>query len=122
MQYTRIYTDANGGSHFEDVDIEMHETTYAPPAPPLQISEPTPATAVAWVTLPAGWFGDWHPTPRLQWWFQLSGDLEVGVSDGEVRHLAAGSVVRLEDVSGRGHTTRVVSGEDVVAAYAHIPE
>jgi hypothetical protein len=122
MRYIRIYTSPDGATHFEEVEVEMHETTYAPPAPPLQISEPSPATAVAWVTLPVGWFGDWHPTPRLQWWFQLSGDLEVGVSDGEVRRILAGSVVRLEDVTGRGHTTRVISDEDVVAAYAHIPD
>jgi hypothetical protein len=30
-------------------------------------------------------------------------------------------VVRLEDTTGRGHTTRVIGDEDVVAVYAHIP-
>jgi len=121
MNYTRIYADAKGESHFEDVEVELHEAAYAPPAPPYLVSQPSPATAVVWTTIPKGWSGDWHPTPRLQWWFQLAGEVEVAVSDGEVRRFLAGSVVRLDDVSGRGHTTRVISDEDVVAVYAHIP-
>jgi hypothetical protein len=121
VRYVRIYAGPDGESHFEDVEIELHEAAYAPPAPPFLISEPAQASAVAWTTLPAGWFGDWHPTPRLQWWFQLSGELEVVTSDGEVRRMLAGSVVRLEDMTGRGHTTRVVGDEAVRAVYAHIP-
>ncbi len=120
MQYTRIYADSNGESHFEDVDLELHEVAYAPPAPPYFVSQPSPASAVVWTTIPAGWSGDWHPTPRLQWWFQLAGEVEVHTSDGNVRRFVAGSIVRLEDESGRGHTTRVTGGQDVVAVYAQI--
>jgi hypothetical protein len=122
MRYTRIYTDAQGETHFEDCEIELNEVAHAPPAPPYFVSQPAAATAVAWTTIPKGWFGDWHPTPRLQWWFQLSGEIEVVVSDGEARHFVAGSIVRVEDTTGRGHTTRVMSNEDVRAVYAHIPD
>ena len=121
MQYTRIYADAHGESHFEDVEVELHEAAYAPPAPPYFVSDATPASAVVMTTLPAGWFGDWHPTPRLQWWFQLSGELEVAVSDGETRRFIAGDIVRVEDTTGHGHTTRVVGDEAVRAVYVHIP-
>jgi quercetin dioxygenase-like cupin family protein len=122
MQYTRIYADASGESHFADVDIELHEAAYAPPAPPFFVSEPSPATAVAWTTIPKGWSSQWHTTPRLQWWFQLAGEVEVSTSDGKTRRFVAGSIVLLEDIKGRGHTTRVVGNEDVVAVYAHIPD
>ena len=121
MRYTRIFTGPDGETHFEDVAIELHEAPYAPPAPPFLVSDATPASAVAMTTLPVGWFGDWHPTPRLQWWFQLAGELEVSVTDGETRRFVAGDIVRVEDTTGRGHTTRVVGDEDVVAVYAHIP-
>jgi Cupin domain len=122
MRYMRLYADASGQTHFADVDIELHEAAYAPPAPPFFVSEPSPATAVAWTTIPKGWSSGWHPTPRLQWWFQLVGEVEVSTGDGETRRLGPGSIVRLEDVGSRGHTTRVVGDEDVVAVYAHIPE
>jgi quercetin dioxygenase-like cupin family protein len=121
VRYARIYADAGGESHFEDVEIELHEAAYAPPAPPFRVSDPSPATAIAMTTLPAGWFGDWHPTPRLQWWFQLSGELEVTVSDGETRRFVAGDIVRVEDTTGQGHTTRVIGDEAVRAVYAHVP-
>lgn len=122
MRYTRIYADPNGESHFEEVDLELQEVAYAPPAPPFFVSQPSPASAVVWTTIPAGWSGDWHPTPRLQWWFQLAGEVEVFTSDGELRRFLAGSIVRLEDETGRGHTTRVIGDQDVVAVYAQIPD
>lgn len=122
MRYTRIYAGPGGESHFQDVEVALEEAAYAPPAPPYHVSQPSPADAVVMTTLPAGWYGDWHPSPRLQWWFQLAGELEVGTSDGEVRRLLPGAIVRVEDTTGRGHTTRVIGGEDVVAVYVHIPE
>jgi len=121
VKYTRIYAGPDGESHFEDLDIELQEVAYAPPAPPFSVSDATPASAVAMTTLPPGWYGDWHPTPRLQWWFQLGGELEVQTSDGDTRHFASGAIVRVEDTTGRGHTTRVVSDEPVLAAYVFIP-
>jgi hypothetical protein len=122
VRYTRIYAGPDGESHFQDVEVELHAMVYAPPAPPFYVSDATPASAVAMTTLPAGWYGDWHPTPRLQWWFQLSGELEVAVSDGEMRRFVAGDFVRVEDTAGRGHTTRVIGDEEVRAVYVHIPE
>jgi hypothetical protein len=121
VRYTRIYTGANGESHFEDVEVALHEAAYAPPAPPFFISEPSRASAIAMTTIPQGWSSGWHPTPRLQWWFQLAGEVEVSVREGDMRRFVAGDVVRLEDTTGRGHTTRVIGDEDVVAVYAHIP-
>ncbi len=35
MQYTRVYSDAAGDSHFEDVDVPMTAVSFAPPAPPM---------------------------------------------------------------------------------------
>jgi hypothetical protein len=122
VRYTRIYAGPDGESHFEDLEIAMTEVAYAPPAPPYLVSGATPATAVVMTTLPPGWHGDWHPTPRLQWWFQLAGELDVRTSDGDSRHFGPGAIVRVEDTTGRGHTTTVVGAEPVVAVYVHMPE
>jgi len=122
VKYTRIYAGPDGESHFEDLDVPLTEVPYAPPAPPFFVSQATPASAVALTSLPAGWRGDWHPSPRLQWWFQLDGELDVRTSDGDSRHFGPGAIVRVEDTTGRGHTTTVVSADAVLAVYVHIPE
>ena len=120
MHYTRLYADEHGLSHFADGEIALSEIAYTPPAPPFSLSEPEAARAVAVTEIPPGWVGDWHPSPKLQWWFQLAGEVEVEVSDGEKRRLVAGSIVRVEDTTGRGHVTRVVSAEPVRAVYVQL--
>jgi hypothetical protein len=41
----------------------------------------------------------------------LRGTFSVEVSDGEVREFPPGSVVLVEDTTGKGHTTRRVGDE-----------
>jgi quercetin dioxygenase-like cupin family protein len=69
---------------------------------------------------PVGWFGDWHPTPARQYFVALSGELEVYVSDGQMRRVRAGDVVYLDDLAGRGHTTRVIGDEPVTAVIVQL--
>ena len=121
MQYTRLSADAEGESHFEDVEIELAEVDFAPPAPPLHLSAPLAAAQFVFCALRPGWYGDWHPTPLRQFFFQLSGELEVEVSDGEVRHFGQGSIVLVEDLTGKGHVTRVVSNVEVLGAFVQLP-
>jgi hypothetical protein len=121
VHYTRIFADADGESHFEDVEVRLSGSAYAPPAPPYFVSQQTPASGVVMTMLPSGWHGDWHPSPRLQWWFQLSGELDVRTSDGDSRRFGPGAIVRVEDTGGRGHTTTVLGSEAVRAVYVHIP-
>ena len=78
------------------------------------------AERVVFSQFPAGWVGDWHPAPRLQFFIQLSGELEVEVGDGEVRRFSAGCVVLLEDTSGKGHITRVVGDTGVEAVFVQL--
>jgi quercetin dioxygenase-like cupin family protein len=122
MKATRIYCDADGTSHFEDVDFELTSADYAPPAPPLEVSESIPVSGAVLASFRAGWFGDWHPTPRRQLYFQLSGQLEVGVSDGEVRILGPGDIVLVEDVIAPGHTTRALGDDASTGVFVHLAD
>jgi quercetin dioxygenase-like cupin family protein len=49
-----------------------------------------------------------HASPRRQFIVQLAGEVEIEVSDGEARRFGPGSVMLVEDVAGKGHTTRRV--------------
>lgn len=122
MKYTRIYADTKGESHFMDVQIKLEHVDFAPPAPPVNLSSFNPATQYAFCVFSSGWFGDWHPTPQRQIFFLLSGEVEVQVSDGEVRRFGTGSIVLVEDTTGKGHVSRVVGSTDVVTGVVQLPD
>ena len=70
------------------------------------------------VGAPTDWGGDVpHPSPRRQLFATLAGDYEVTASDGTIRRFSAGSLLLLEDTTGKGHSTRIL-GETIVLAVA----
>ena len=71
---------------------------------------------------PAGWTSDWHPTSARSIFFVLSGDSEVTAGDGETRRFPAGSVLLVEDTTGKGHSSRVASKNDSLAAMVQLPD
>lgn len=109
LKYTRLFADSSGASHFEDLEFTFTLVDFAPPAPPISISEVFETDKVFVISSPSGWDGDWHPAPQRQFVFMLSGELEVEVSDGQVRRFGPGSIVLLEDTFGVGHISRMVS-------------
>jgi hypothetical protein len=122
MKYIRIYSDAAGDSHFEDLEWSLAPVTYAPPAPPLDMSEPFAVTRAVLFSIPGGWFGEAHPAPRRQLYFATSGQLEVQVSDGEVRVFEAGDIGLVEDTQGQGHTTRALGTVAAAGAFVHLAD
>jgi mannose-6-phosphate isomerase-like protein (cupin superfamily) len=71
-------------------------------------------------SVPAGWVGDWHPTPCRQFYIQLSGELEIQVGNGEIRKFSAGSIILVEDTSGRGHVSRNQGNSEVNAVFIQL--
>jgi hypothetical protein len=122
MNYVRIFADESGESHIEDVEAELTARDFAPPAPPIDLSPVMPATGVAFVRFPAGWYGDWHPTPRRQFFIFLAGEFVGETSDGDRRRFGPGSVALLDDITGKGHRSWVVGDDDVLAAVVRVPD
>ncbi len=118
----RIWSDAEGGSHFEDIEVHLAPRRYAPPAGPIDVSDPFSASGAMFFSMPGGWFGDWHPTPRRQFCFILSGSLEVHVTDGQVRQFEPGAIVLLEDVTALGHSTRVIGDRPSTGVFVHLAD
>ncbi len=116
MIYTRIYADENGESHFEDVEVKFKSIDFAPPAPPLDLSEFGPAESCSLLRGPESWYGDWHPAPYRQLHFYLSGEIKAETSDGEIRQFGPGSIILVEDTTGKGHRSRVAGSSETLIA------
>lgn len=120
IKYVRLYADAQGKSHLQHLEVELTPTNFAPPAPALDVSSIEPATGCGFLRLSAGWVGDWHPSPKRQWLFFLAGTMEVEISSGEVYRVGPGSAVLLEDTSGQGHRSWVVSQDAAFIAIVQL--
>jgi hypothetical protein len=112
MRYFRIYTDSDGESHFEDIDVLL---ATAPGGSDL--SALVPATGVIFRRSPATLDLDWHPAPRRQFVVTLAGEGEVEASDGEVRRIGPGTIMLAEDVTGKGHRTRGVGDAERLSLF-----
>lgn len=77
------------------------------------------AVGIVFRRAPTGHILDWHPAPRRQYVMTLSGQGEIEIGDGTVRRFGPGDVMLAEDVTGRGHITRVVGSQPRV--YVTIP-
>src|SRR5438876_6186264 len=111
----KLYSDETGDSHFADTALGAVAADFAPPAPLIYVSAPAEASRSVFLLLPSGWYGPLHPAPSRQLMVLVSGLLEVTASDGEVRLFRPGDAVLVEDTVGKGHATRSVDGEAIVA-------
>ena len=122
VSFIRIYADADGESHFGDLEVPFESTDFVPPAPPVLMSPPQPAAGFALERVHPGWHGDWHPAPQRVLAVYLSGRGEMVASDGESRELLPGTVLLAEDTTGKGHVTRVNGTEDMHVLIVMLPD
>jgi hypothetical protein len=103
MKVTRIYSDKKGETHFEDLDLSPRSTESDDIR--VQVAVSTLIMRVTGEGLRQGW----HCSPCRQFVVLLDGEVQVEVSDGEVRLFTAGEIILAEDLSGKGHNTMVLS-------------
>lgn len=120
MRYIRLFEDSRGESHFDEVQVKLKSTDFAPPAPPLNASTAIPSLQMVFLSVPAGWSGDWHPSPVRQFIFVIEGELELEATDGEVRRIRKGEVAFAEDTSGKGHCSRAIGDDDFSAVIVQL--
>ena len=108
---TRLYTGADGQSHAEDTAVAWRPATLHRE---LNESESVKVTAAQFLRWPRGFVWEGHPASKRQYVIIVSGRGEVDVVGGKKVQLAPGRVLLAEDVTGKGHTTRVGADEDLV--------
>ncbi len=108
---TRLYTGADGQSHAEDTEVAWRPARLRVE---LNESESVNVTAAQFLRWPRGFVWEGHPASKRQYIIILSGRGEVDVVEGKKVQLAPGRILLAEDVTGKGHTTRVGTDEDLV--------
>jgi len=104
----RVYTTPDGGSRVEEVTI-------SPDAKPIPV---TRMTAGAYRGSGAR-APDWHNAPRRQFAINMTGELEVELTDGTRRKIGS-ELVFLEDTTGKGHVTRALG--PITNVFIHVPD
>jgi quercetin dioxygenase-like cupin family protein len=110
MAIYRLYSGNDGESHMEELDLAAQP----------DLTKLHGAKGVEFRIAQPGRFSDWHTAPRRQYVITLSGEAEIGLGDGTVQRLKAGDVNLAEDLTGHGHTTRVVGNAPRVTATIHL--
>ena len=98
--FYRLYSGDDAKSHME-VD-------YSPP-------KSMDASSIVFRKHEAGNFMDWHVASRRQFIVTLQGQVEIGLGDGTKFNLGVGDIMLAEDISGQGHTTRVIGDSERIS-------
>ena len=108
--FVHVYTGADGHSVVEEREFEMQGCVDSEGAHGLSTAVMT-TPGISFRVYEPGYFLDFHTAPRRQYSITLTGDIEVGTPDGTVKHYGPGTVLLAEDLTGTGHSTRVVGTE-----------
>jgi hypothetical protein len=117
VRYIRLFNTEDGSSRFEDAEFTFAPTQFAPPAPPVDVSEPIAASAFMMLRIPAGWTDLGHPAPARQYVITVAGQVEI-TAGAETRTLRTGDVIYVEDTEGVGHGFTAV--EDTLMAIVRL--
>ncbi|TFF39170.1 cupin domain-containing protein [Mucilaginibacter psychrotolerans] len=97
FKVTRVYADANGDSHFDEVYYPLTDG-----GPIGQLSERVAVKEVIFRKVPPG-YNDLHTAPAKQYVVLLDGGVEIETSLGKKRRFEQGEVLLMEDTTGKGH-------------------
>ena len=104
----RVFATPDGGSRVE-------ELTISPDAKPIDITRMTASVyRGSGARAP-----DWHQAPRKQFAINMTGELEVELTDGARRKIGS-DLVFLEDTTGKGHVTRALG--PITNVFLHVPD
>ena len=132
LPFTHLWADANGVSHFRDEKLGFEAATPEnPTAGTSSRTNPDPealvalplrgATGATFLYLKRAAVEDWHRAPRRMYLIAVQGMSEVTAGDGEMRRFGPGSIILMDDLTGKGHITRAVGDVDHIALTIPMP-
>ena len=120
--YTRLFTDEQGESCFEDLALKLEQGLPVQGIDPLPIAPFLSGEGTFWAGGSTTWKGDaLHPAPRRFIIVTVQGEYEVTTSKADVRRFPRGSVLLVEDTTGKSHSTKIVGDEDGIGFCVALP-
>ena len=112
---TRLYSGTDGETHAEEINLS--QVTGANGTQPDLLK----GEGVRFATRGPGTTDDWHVTPRRQYLITLKGRVEIEVGGGKKVTAGPGSVLLIEDLTGKGHRAKVVSDDEWHVMFISLP-
>lgn len=110
MKIIRFHATPEGESRFQEIEVPIDQPRPNSSGAVLLQSNVWPSPGVRLVELPAGLDQPWHHAPARQIVMVLAGVVEVETTDGQKRRAGTGQAFIADDLTGRGHSTRVIDG------------
>ena len=117
LMIKRVYTGADGRSAMDEVELPRVSGGDG-----RSVSTRLYATDMEMGISSPGTFIDWHgvTTPRLL--MVVAGEIEIGLGDGSKHILKPGNIVLVMDMTGKGHTSRMIGTVPVQAVTLRLPQ
>lgn len=115
MKVTRVYSDDNGDSRFEDVEIELFDNGEIG-----RLSKNIEVKSLQFRAVSADYKYDFHHAPQRQFIVLLEGGVEIETSLGEIRQFKTGEILLVEDTSGKGHRTKNLEKRERTSIFIHL--
>lgn len=115
MKITRLYSDENGDTHFEDLKVELKnqgEIGF--------LSEEFKVQKLQFREVKADYDFDFHCAPQKQYIVLLDGGIEIETSLGDIRQFQTGEILLVEDVEGKGHRTKNLENKVRTSLFIHV--
>ena len=100
FKVTRIFADADGESHFQDIEYPLVDA-----GPIGFLSERFIVREMIFRIVRAD-YDDYHQAPQRQFVVLLDQGVEIESSLGEKRQFHPGQILLMEDTHGKGHRSR----------------
>jgi hypothetical protein len=113
MKAIRLFTGPDHLSHVEQTEIKLVSRTGVPG----EQSEPVKAAQSYIVRLQPGYFSSWHNADARRYVIPVSGRAELELSGGGKALIEPGHIWIAEDLTGKGHTFRVVGDQEWVGVF-----
>jgi len=101
FQITRVYSDSNGDSHFEDIEIPLKEAGSIG-----RLSNVIPAKGIIFREVDPSYDWNFLTAPQKQYIVLLDAKIEIKTSLGVKKTFKAGEALLVEDMARKGHRTK----------------
>ena len=106
MKYTRVFSDEQGESKFEEIIIDLKDHGAIG-----WLSDTYKVRELQFRRNQADYNWDFHNAPAKQFIILLDGEIAITTSTGETRNFKGGDILLMEDTNGKGHKTRNIKAQ-----------